>query len=80
MTTDLGPDMQDGSVHDVRTPHHRLLEMQLEHADLDAQIDALLHAGLGHDQLAVQRMKKRRLQLRDQMAQLERMLDPGEPA
>lgn len=73
-------DMQDGSMHDVRTLHHRLLEMQVEHAELDAQIDALLDAGAGHDQLAVQRMKKRRLHLRDQMAQLERMLDPGESA
>lgn len=76
----MSQDMQDGSMHDVRTPHHRLLEMQAEHAQLDADIDALLEARSGHDQLAVQRMKKRRLQLRDQMTQLERLLDPGEPA
>ncbi len=76
----MSEDMQDGRMHAVRTPHHRLLEMQLEHTELDAQIDALLEAGAGHDQLAVQRMKKRRLQLRDQMAQLERLMNPGEPA
>jgi len=53
----------------------RLGELQMEHRDLDAAIQRL--ADDPHcDQIAVQRMKKRKLLLKDQIALLERQLDP----
>lgn len=51
----------------------------MEHADLDALID---RAGLEQpvDELMMRRLKKRRLGMRDEIARLERVLEPKEPA
>ncbi len=51
----------------------------MEHADLDAMID---RAGeqAPVDELMLRRLKKRRLALRDEIARLELVLDPKEPA
>ena len=46
-----------------------------EHRDLDAAIEALRHAGQA-DQLQLQRLKKRKLQLRDRLAALEDQATP----
>ena len=46
-----------------------------EHRDLDAAIDALLQSGQT-DRLQVQRLKKRKLQLRDKLSQLEDSVTP----
>ena len=46
-----------------------------EHRDLDAAIEALLHLGAG-DRLQIQRLKKRKLALRDRLAFLEDQLTP----
>jgi hypothetical protein len=46
-----------------------------EHRDLDAAIEALAHAG-GADRLQMQRLKKRKLALRDRLSQLEDMKTP----
>jgi len=46
-----------------------------EHRDLDAAIDALREAGQA-DRLQVQRLKKRKLLLRDRLTQLEDELTP----
>ena len=46
-----------------------------EHRDLDAAIEALRNAGQA-DQLQLQRLKKRKLLLRDKLAQLEDQLTP----
>ncbi len=46
-----------------------------EHRDLDAAIEALRGAGQA-DQLQVQRLKKRKLMLRDKLARLEDQLTP----
>ncbi len=63
----------------LRSPQRRLIELRMEHADLDALIDrAVEHAPL--DDLALRRFKKRRLRLRDQISQLEVELDPPQPA
>jgi hypothetical protein len=45
------------------------------HRDLDAAIEALLLAGQA-DQLQLQRLKKRKLLLRDRLTQLEDALTP----
>jgi hypothetical protein len=57
----------------------RLIDLTIEHADLDALIDLMAHA-LPQDQLLFKRLKKRRLVLRDKIAQLESSLRPSEPA
>ena len=46
-----------------------------EHRDLDAAIEALRDAGQA-DQLQLQRLKKRKLQLRDKLTRLEDQLTP----
>ncbi|WBY01860.1 YdcH family protein [Ramlibacter tataouinensis] len=63
----------------LHSPERRLIELRMEHADLDALID---RAGQQNpiDELALRRLKKRRLALRDQIVQLELALDPKEPA
>jgi hypothetical protein len=52
-----------------------LEHLRLEHRDLDAAIAALLHLG-AVDRLQVQRLKKRKLVLRDRIAFLEDRLTP----
>lgn len=60
-------------------PARRLIELRIEHADLDSLIDQVaLDRPL--DELSLRRLKKRRLSLRDQIAQLEAALQPKEPA
>jgi len=62
-----------------QSPQRRLIALRIEHADLDALIDRVV-LQLPHDELMLQRMKKRRLVLRDQIASIERDLSPSEPA
>jgi hypothetical protein len=57
----------------------RLAELRLEHRDLDAAI-ARLQLDIQADELAVKRLKKRKLNLKDQIARLESDLIPDEPA
>jgi hypothetical protein len=53
----------------------QLARLRQEHRDLDAAIEALHHTP-GADLLQVQRLKKRRLQLRDRIIQIEDQLTP----
>ena len=62
----------------LQSPQRLLIELRIEHADLDDLIDA--RGVVPVDELAVRRLKKRRLLLRDQIARLEAELDPPEPA
>lgn len=63
----------------LHSPERRLIELRMAHADLDALIDvAALQVPV--DELALRRLKKRRLALRDEIARLELALDPKEPA
>ena len=57
----------------------RLIELRMEHADLDNLIDQAAMSS-PDDELSMRRLKKRRLLLRDQIARLEAELDPPEPA
>ena len=52
----------------------RLVALKIEHRDLDAAIDAL--ASTGGDQLQVARLKRKKLQLRDQIAIIDDYLIP----
>ena len=61
------------------SPERLLIELRIEHADLDALADKAAHEP--HiDELLLRRLKKRRLQIRDRMARLEATLNPPEPA
>ena len=63
----------------LHSPQRRLIELRIEHADLDNLIDRAAEQ-LPLDELSLRRLKKRRLLLRDQIARLETELDPPEPA
>lgn len=63
----------------LHSPERQLIELRIEHADLDAMIDRLSEE-TPVNELMMRRLKKRRLGLRDQMARLELVLDPKEPA
>ncbi len=63
----------------LRSPQRELIELRMAHADLDNLID-IAAAKMPDDDLALRRLKKRRLMLRDQIARLEVALDPPEPA
>jgi hypothetical protein len=57
----------------------RVVELEIEHRDLDTAIE-LLNESLTVDALQLQRLKKRKLQLKDQIIQLKMQLIPDIPA
>jgi hypothetical protein len=57
----------------------RIDQLHLEHRDLDDVISRLSQSAV-QDQLQLQRLKKRKLLLKDQIAMLERQLEPDIPA
>ena len=63
----------------LHSPQRRLIELRIEHADLDDLIDRNTLDCVS-DELALRRLKKRRLLLRDQIARLQLEVDPPEPA
>ena len=60
---------------DSKTLNARLAALREEHRDLDAAIEALASQG-PVDQLRVQRLKKRKLWLKDEMKRIEDQLVP----
>ncbi len=52
-----------------------LERLKQEHRDLDTAIEALM-ASSGYDRLQVQRLKKRKLQLRDRISRIDDQLFP----
>ncbi|MEO5686178.1 MAG: DUF465 domain-containing protein [Burkholderiaceae bacterium] len=63
----------------LHSPQRHLIELRMAHADLDQLID-VAGAQPTLDELALKRLKKRRLLLRDQISQLEADLTPPEKA
>lgn len=53
----------------------RLKSLKQEHRDLDSQIEALTTQA-GFDQIRVQRLKKRKLAIKDEISALENSLLP----
>ena len=53
----------------------RIVELKMEHRDLDTAIERLA-SDLAHDELQLRRLKRRKLLLKDQIARLEREIDP----
>ena len=67
----------DGEIGDAGhvALQQRLVEVKVEHRDLDAAILRLEEAP-AHDELQLRRLKRRKLLLKDQMVRLERQIDP----
>lgn len=63
----------------LHSPERHLIELRMEHGDLDALIDGAA-VRIPVDELMMRRLKKRRLALRDEIARIERNLCPDEPA
>jgi hypothetical protein len=63
----------------LHSPERRLIELRMEHSDLDALIDAA-SAHVPMDELMMRRLKKKRLVLRDEIERTQREIDPDEPA
>jgi hypothetical protein len=63
----------------LHSPQRHLIELRIEHGDLDDMIDRVAEAAT-LDDLALRRLKKRRLLLRDQISRLELALEPQTPA
>jgi hypothetical protein len=57
----------------------KLAQLTIEHRDLDSVIQRLSESP-AHDELQVKRLKRRKLLLKDQIARLERLIDPDIPA
>ncbi|HSD44716.1 MAG TPA: DUF465 domain-containing protein [Burkholderiales bacterium] len=57
----------------------RIMQLKIEHRDLDDVIKRLGDQ-LVYDQLQLQRLKRRKLLLKDQISWLERQVDPDVPA
>jgi hypothetical protein len=58
-----------------QTLRELLAQLTEEHRDLDAAIAAMVDSGV-RDQLILTRLKKRKLQLKDQISKLEDVLLP----
>ena len=64
---------------EVESLKQKIHQLQTEHRDLD---DVILRLSESHaqDQIQLQRLKKRKLFLKDQITMLERQLEPDIPA
>lgn len=63
------------AIDSPETLQTRLLELRIEHRDLDDAIN-LMTITPPEDQLLLRRLKKRKLLIKDRISSLERMLDP----
>jgi hypothetical protein len=69
----IGP--MDGMSLDAEAVARRIVELQVEHRDLDDAISRLcLQPGV--DELQLRRLKKRKLQIKDMLVQLQMQLVP----
>lgn len=64
---------------DVEIIRGKIEQLYLEHRDLDDVITRLVEV-TPHDQLQLQRLKKRKLYVKDQISALERQITPNELA
>jgi hypothetical protein len=64
---------------DVEALKQKINQLHIEHRDLDDVISRLSQSP-AQDQIQLQRLKKRKLFLKDQITMLERQLEPDVPA
>jgi hypothetical protein len=75
-TSRVSKPSMDDNLHSLP---RQLIELRMEHADLDNLIDRAL-LDIASDDLTLRRLKKRRLLLRDRITRIEAELDPRQPA
>ncbi len=63
------------SQEEIRHIKTRIVELELEHRDLDQLIEQLVR-NPGFEELHIKRLKKRKLQIKDELAKLEDKLIP----
>lgn len=63
----------------LHSAERQLIELKMEHADLDALVDLSAQI-VPLDELLLRRLKKRRLGLRDQISRLQGALSPDDLA
>ena len=68
--------MSKASLEDIQ---RRIIELEVEHRDLDAVID-MLSRDVRQEELQLRRLKKRKLQLKDHITLLKMQLIPDIPA
>ncbi len=61
--------------NDIESTKRRIVELQVEHRDLD-QIIAILTARPSIDPLQIRRLKKRKLQIKDSITLLQIQIEP----
>ena len=66
-------------MQDLQPLYDRIVELQIEHRDLDLSLLAL-QSSVPPDELTIRRLKKRKLAIRDAIMQLQRRLVPDTPA
>ena len=66
-------------IPNLHSPQRRLIELTIEHGDLDALID-MACADIPLDELMIRRLKKKRLAMRDEIGRLQNSLQPDESA
>jgi hypothetical protein len=69
----------DDDMPDIQEIQNRIIELEVEHRDLDAVINALT-LDASQDALQLRRLKKRKLQLKDYITLLKMQLVPDVPA
>ncbi len=62
-------------MEDIAALKKKLAELSAEHRDLDDEIARIINDG-AFDQVEIQRLKKRKLTLKDQILQIENKLLP----
>lgn len=67
--------MTEVSGKDREAVEQRLSQLRLTHNDLDAAIEALTEKG-AYDDLQMQRLKRRKLLLKDEISRMETSLAP----
>ena len=68
----MSPSFSDEEIKQIKT---RIIELKLEHRDLDQLIEQLVREP-SFEELHIKRLKKRKLQLKDQVESLENELIP----
>ncbi len=68
----MAPELTDEEIAEIRI---QLTELRLEHHDLDVIVERLIADG-SVEELRIKRLKKRKLQLKDEIARLEDKLIP----
>ncbi len=68
--------MSELDEQDYKSLERQLEELRLEHRDLDDIISHLIEHNPYRDQLQIQRLKKRKLRVKDMMARIESLLIP----